>query len=192
MENVMKRGKGFMGIGILNLMKRHLMSITIIIVGVLFLTTISYAKNKYDVMLKNEGIQKQINYYETKVKKSPLIMDYLNAIVSSPKSLYKALDEHDCDKEILAFVKENKSFTLKLVHMRIAIVLGKLNVNDKQLMFVTNYIKSPRAMAATNAQEMGMETMYMREMPAFKLYEVFTAPGGFKEQVEDIFHSVVK
>lgn len=188
----MKRGKGFMGIGILNLMKRHLMSITIVIVGVLFLTTSSYAKNKYDVMLKNEGIQKQIKIYENKIKPTPLLMDYLNAIVSSPKSLYKALEEHDCDKEILAFVKKNKSFTMKLVHVRIVILISELKIKDNQILFVTNYIRSPRAMAATNAQEMGMETAMMREMPAFKLYEVFTAPGGLKEQVEEMFHSVVK
>ena len=188
----MKRGKCFMGVGILMLMKRHFVSVMIIIVGVLFLTTSSYAKNKYDVMLKKEGIQKQINYYETKIKPTPLLMDYLNAIISSPKSLYKALDEHECDKEILSFVKKNKSFTMKLVHIRITILLSELKVNDNQLMFVTNYIKSPRAMAATNAQEMGLETMYMREMPAFRMYEIFKAPGGLKEQVEDIFRSVVK
>jgi len=188
----MKKEKGFMGVGILKLMKRHLMSITIILLGVLFLTTSSYAKNKYDVMLKDEGIQKQIKLYENKVKTTPLYMDYLNAIVSSPKSLYKALDKHDCDKEILEFVKKNKSFTMKLAHIRIVIILSKLEVNDNQMIFVTNYIRSPKAMAATNAQEMGMETAMMREMPAFKLYELFTKPGGMKEQVEEMFHAMVK
>jgi hypothetical protein len=168
-------------------MRRRPVSIMIIIAGVLLLAPSTYAKNKYDFLLKQEGIQKQIDFYETNIKKMPLLMDYLNAVVSSPEALYAALDEHGCDKEILKFVKKNKSFTVKLVHISIVMDLNTIGINDNEFAFVTNYIKSPTAMAATNAQEMGIETSLMRQMPVFKLYELYTKPGGLKEAVEKIF-----
>lgn len=173
-------------------MKRYLTSITVVIVGMLLLATSSYARSKYDFMLKHDGIQKQINFYDTQIKTNPLFMDYLNEIVSSPKALYMALDDHDCEKEILRFVEKNKSFTVKLIHIRAVIIMNGAGVTDNELRLVGNYLKNPRAMVATNAQEMGMETAFMRNMPSFMLYELFTKPGGFKDQVEEMFHSVAK
>ena len=148
------------------------------------------AKSGYDFLLKDKSIQNIVRTYEKDIKTSPIIMDYLNAIISSPTRLYNELVEHDCDKEILKFVKENKSFTKTLVHIRLILAMNDSGVKDNELIFVTNYIKSPTALAATNQQEMGMETALMRGMVTFKLYEMFTTPGGFKDQVETMFHSM--
>jgi len=119
-------------------------------------------------------------------------MDYLNAIVSSPKTLYTALDDHECDKEILEFVKKNKSFTMKLLHIYIVLTLQGADVKDAQMIYVTNYIKNPDATVATNAQEKGIETSMMRGMPAFLVYEAYTKPGGLKDKVEEMFHTLVE
>ena len=172
-------------------MKRHLMGIMIIIVGMLFLTTNSYAKNKYDVLLKDEGIRNQINYVDTKVK-GTFLMDYLNAIISSPKEFYKILEEYECEDEILDFVKKNKSFSLKMTHVYIIMILNDLKVKDSELMYVTNYIRNPNSSIASNHQEKGIELSMMRAMPVFRVYEGYTKPGGLKEQVEEMFHNLVK
>lgn len=163
-----------------------------IIISITLLATsmFAYAKSKYDVMIEDKGMQKLINIYDNQVKTSPLAMNYLNEIISSPEVLYRKLVEYDCNPEILKFVKHNKLYTLKLAHIWIILVLNKTGIDDAQMVFVTNYIRSPRAMAATNAQEMGMETMYMRQMPAFLAYEMYTKPGGLKDLVEQIFEDV--
>ena len=172
-------------------MKRHLMGIMIIIVGMILLTTTSYAKNKYDVLLKDEGIRNQINYVDTKVK-GTLLMDYLNAIISSPKEFYKILEEYECEDEILDFVKKNKSFSLKMTHVYIIMILNDLKVKDSELMYVTNYIRNPNSSIASNHQEKGIELSVMRAMPAFQVYEFFKDPNEMKGQVEEMFHNLVK
>jgi len=57
-------------------------------------------------------------------------------------------------------------------------------VEEPKLIFVTNYARSSTSMAATNAQEMGTETAFMREIPAFKMYELFNKPYGLKEFID--------
>ena len=172
-------------------MKRHLMGIMIIIVGMILLTTTSYAKNKYDVLLKNKTMQTKINYLDTKVR-GTLLMDYLNAIVRSPREFYKNLEEYECDKEVLSFVKENKVFSMKLIQIRIIITLNDLKVKDSELMYVTNYIRNPNSSIASNHQEKGIELSVMRAMPAFQVYEFFKDPNEMKGQVEEMFHNLVK
>ena len=170
-------------------MKRYVISIMII--GLILLSSIVHAKNKYDVLLENQKLLADVETFITKINKYPLFIDYVNAVIVSPKKVYKILDEYDCDKEILQFVKKNKSFTRKLLCVRISLILIKLNPNNKELLFVTNYIQDPKAMAATNAQQMGTETMMMREMSTFKLYELFK-DEKLKIQVEQMLSSMVK
>lgn len=144
--------------------------------------------NKYSFLLDGEQVKKAPAVYKSEIKSEPIFMDYLNQIADTPQRLYSKLKESECEPDILTFVKDNKELALMLLHFRVIGMLGGAKVQNAELVFVTNYIKSPTALAATNQQELGMETSIMRNMMAYKIYELFTAPTGLKEQFEEMFH----
>jgi predicted Zn finger-like uncharacterized protein len=144
--------------------------------------------NKYSFLLDDTGVKKIVSLYKKEIKTNQRIMDYLNLIVSNPQDLYEILQESECDPEILEFAKSNKELTLVMLHHLIIMGLYEAKVTDQELFFVTNYVKSPTAMAATNQIEMGMETEYMRAFTSYQIYEQMTAPGGIKDNIEDLFH----
>jgi len=174
-------------------MKRYSIINMIIIIGVLFLLTENTYANKYDFIKTDPEIKNLVNVYETSIKPSPVLMNYLNAVIDSPTSLYLHLVDQDCEEDILKFVENNKSLALALIHIRLCLWLNVVKTTDAELIFVTNYINSPTALAATNGQEMGMEIQYMASLyNTFNFYQEFTKPGGFKTQIEDIFHVSLK
>jgi DNA-binding transcriptional MerR regulator len=145
--------------------------------------------NKYaKIFTKNEQ-ETLINLYKSNLKTNYIIMDYVNLYVDSPQTLYQELAKSECDPEILEFVKHNKEFTLAYLHIVILKVAFKEGPTDAEVAFITSYIKSPTALAATSQMELTMETQLMRESLLFSLWEKVTAPGGFKEVIEAEFYN---
>jgi len=169
--------------------------IFIIVLAVLMSVSTVYGgwgSNDYDFMKSDTTIQKQLEGLYQMKKQVPQMNDYLTAIISSPDVLYSNLKEQRCDKEILEFVKDNGEFSLKLLHLSIVQAVSPALQNINELVFVTNYIRAPTAMAATNAQEMGMETQFMKQMYTFQVYDFLSGPEGLKIQMEAIFHATKK
>jgi len=174
-------------------MKKNMFRSLMIIVGVLFLSTAVYA-NKFDKLFPEKDKQLISKAYNESIASNTIIMDYLDTIIGSPSGFYKKLKKQDCNKELLSYIKDNKQFMFKLFRMRIVMILSKINGggDDSQLIFVTNYAKGEKPLAAKNSQQMGTETAFMRQMPSFLIYELYTKPDGLKEQVEEVFAKHLK
>jgi len=173
-------------------MKKRNLAIWVVLGMVLLGIVSCEGGNKYSFLLENADIKKVVEKYNSTIKTDSTLMDYANVIVDSPQNLYKILVESECDPEILSFVKNNKDLTLALVHFNILTTAINSGVTkDNEFIIVANYVKSPNGLgAATNQMELGMEKTFMREMTAYKLYEMFTEPGGMKKRVEEMFHSM--
>ena len=146
--------------------------------------------NKYDFVKADPGVKKVVTQVDKHVKTSPLLMNYLNAMFGSPTDFYLMLADQDCNKEVLTFVENNKSLALDLTYFRVGMVMKKMQVKDNEIMFVTNWITSPEAKLATNAEH-SQAGMLMQGMPTFELYKVYTNPGGLKTQTESLFQDML-
>jgi hypothetical protein len=146
--------------------------------------------NEYDFIKTDPGVKNMVTKFDKHIRPSPLMMNYLNAMFGSPTDFYLVLADQDCDKEILAFVEDNKSLALDLTYYRVCIVLNKMQVQDNEIMFVTNWITSLEAKLATSAehQQVGM---LMQGAPTYKLYKAYCEPGGLKTQTESLFRGML-
>lgn len=166
-----------------------LVMVMVMVVGLL-MTSCSDASTKYDFITNDSATKKYIDIYDKNIKTSPVIMNYMNAIFDSPTMFYKELVNQDCDKEVLEFVKNNKSLSLHLAYVYVAISLSKMNVQDNELILVTNWIISPEAKLASSGDHRQAAVM-LQSLGSFGAYEIYTKPGGLKSETEALFQRLL-
>ncbi len=159
--------------------------VMVMVIGLLFMVSTCEA-NRYDFIKTDVGTQNYVNLYNQHIKTAPVIINYLNAMVDSPTTFYMELVDQDCDKEVLNFVKKNKSLALVLTQVYIMSHLSRMNVQDNELMFVTNWVTSPEAILASTG-ERNQSNMLLQNASSYLVYQMYTKPGGFKTQTEELF-----
>ncbi len=170
-------------------MKKYFTNLVMVMVVGLLIASCG-TSNKYDFIKSDPGVEKMVTNLDEHIKPTPLLMNYLNAMFGSPTTFYKELVDQDCDKEILTFVENNKSLALDLTYFRVIMVMNKMQVKDNEIMFVTNWITSPEAKKATNAEHQ-QAGMLMQGITTYELYKTYNEPGGLKSQTESLFQDML-
>ena len=169
--------------------KRFTNLVLVMVMGLLFMASTCEA-NKYDFIKADPSVKHMVTQLDKHIRPSPLFMNYLNAMFGSPTDFYLVLADQDCDREILKFVKKNKSLALDLTYFRVIMVMNKMQVQDNEIMFVTNWITSPEAKLATNVEHQ-QAAMLMQGTATFELYKMYTKSGGLKIQTESLFQDML-
>lgn len=170
---------------------KKMLALTVMLAGFLVAGPAA-ASTSYDFILKDKGVKNWNNIYINNVKQAPLMMDYLNLIVSE-RNIVRTLERDGCEKEIVRFARENTRIITMFVHMLIIQNLSKSEVSDNELMFVTGIIKDPRAQVAKTGPEYEMEKQGWRSMyVSYATWEALTQPGNITKLVEKAFHSMKK
>jgi hypothetical protein len=171
-------------------MKKFLTTLVMVMAVVLFMASSCNAATKYDFIKSDSGVKQMVLQLDKHIRPVPVLMNYLNAMFGSPTDFYMTLVDQDCDREILAFVKKNKSLALDLTYFRVVMVMNKMRVQDNEIMFVTNWITSPDAKLATNAEHQ-QAAMFMQGTATFELYKIYCGAGGLKIQTESLFQDMM-
>lgn len=170
-------------------MRKFFTTLVLVMVMGLLITSCN-TSNEYDFIKADPGVKEMVSKLDKHIRPSPLFMNYLNAMFGSPTDFYLVLADQDCDKEILAFVENNKSLALDLTYIHVVLIMTKMQVQDNEIRFVTNWITSPEAKLATNAEHQ-QAAMFMQGTATFELYKMYNEPGGLKTQTESLFRNML-
>ena len=144
------------------------------------------SSSKYSIIVKDkDAIQTMMKIYKDEIVSNSAIYDYCKLIVNSPDELYEIMRRDNCNKEVLEFIDKNRKFVY--VVFNISIVSSMKNITEAELVYVTNYIKSPTAAAATNAAEMAIEEETIKAMYlTYRMYKEFKKSEVIKDLVEEM------
>ena len=177
---------------------KKLLSLITITISIMAFATTTIAATKYDPIIKDAGWKQVMTKVDEFILSNRVLKDYFVLLVNK-NDLTKLSKSGELDKEKSKFLLNNTNEFLKYLYFLIATMHVnsiKPEQTDAQFIYITGVIKDPHAQAATTGPEYQMEKMMLREMPLYKLWEIWREEGFLSkivnEQIDLMYKAIQK